>query len=474
MKRLKIEKPKPAEPEKKLGGVSPQPIVFGLIAIFLLTIIFWGAAKLFFFTRSAARGVPAEMPGLEIAAASGEAQVLDSRNAVWLPAERGAQFKVGDLFKSGKGSEADLILGDKIRLRIKQNSEISWVPCPRHNPESTLCFKLNKGKILAATQRGFSGGKLSVETPGCSMTAHSGYFIMESDGQAGRSVLGVMRGQAAVSDPSNPQTAPLGAGALQVVDSIKGNFPESPRALTRDEWESFSEIYELTEKSAAEEADQLSLSRGAGSLFEFVIDHGSFFTPDFGFARRDFFKDPSSETPFLEIEYDVFPTGSLAGMYLKTRDLDLAQFSHLEFEMRQSPEERAPQAMRIEVKSKTGVLRAFAAKLPRQNWAKFSFPLQVKKSTLATEVTIVFQYERVGEFKKGAVQLRNINLIRAPDSSTVAVQNAANAPSAQETKEVLPLAPLSRSEMLKDPTEAVLPAQVQTGGHDAAETPAAG
>ena len=103
-------------------------------------------------------------------------------------------------------------------------------------------------------------------------------------------------------------------------------------------------------------------------------------------------------------------------MYLKSRELDLAKFSALEFEMRQVQDEGFPQAIRIEVKSKNGVVRAFAAKLPRKDWEKVIFPLNVKDSTLATELALVFLHERVGEYKKGSVQFRNFNLVKADPS----------------------------------------------------------
>jgi len=162
---------------------------------------------------------------------------------------------------------------------------------------------------------------------------------------------------------------------------------------------------------------QLDLSKQIGSFFDFVFDHGTFYTPKVGYSGREFFKDEDSGEVFLEIEYDVFTRGSFAGMYIKTRNLDLSGYDTLEFEMRRVEGEGFPQSIRIELKSKTGIARAFAAKMPKPAWEKVSFPLHVRNETLMTEMAFVFLHDRVGEDKKGAVQFRRMHLIKAEAST---------------------------------------------------------
>lgn len=407
MTRLKIEKP---TKDKNEPSHNPSRGALALLLIVLLLSV--AAAAVYFFW---AKPVPGPDTELEVTSFSGDIQVWDSSTGAWSPVDRGRKLKIGDKLKAGSEAEADLEVEDKIRVRVKQNSEFGFLGPKMYEKNPYIRMKLDRGEMLVATQKGFGSDRLDVETPHFTAQSQGGYFRARTTEDAKNSWLGLMRGKAKIHSNELIGSKSFEIQGLEVAEAGSATGPlAQPRRVNKDEWQELSEVYQLTVKSAALEAEQLDLSKQAGTFFNYVFDHGTFYTPDFGYALRDFFKDESSGQVYLETEYDVFPKGSFVGMYIKTRDLDLSQYSHLEFEMKQVPDEGYPQAIRIEVKSKNGVVRAFAAKMPRQNWEKVSFPLHVRESILATEVAFVFLHDRVGEYKKGSVQFRNVNLIRAP------------------------------------------------------------
>lgn len=431
MSRLKIEKPskvKPA-PEK-----SPNKAAF-----FILLAIAAAIAAVAFYLWARPGKAPSDV--LEVSSFTGDVQVFDKLTGKWSPIDRGRKLQIGDRLKTGAEAEVDMEVPEKIRVRVKQNSEFGFMGPKMYEKNPYIRMQLDRGEMLAATQKGFGDERLDIETPHFTAKSQGGYFRVRTSEESKKSWLGLMRGKAKI------QTGELFGGktfevqGLEVAEAEAGKPISEPRRVSKDEWQELSEVYQLTVKSAALEAEQLDLSKSTGSLFDFVFDHGTFYTPEFGYALREFFKDENTGGVSLEVEYDVFPKGSFVGMYIKTRDLDLSQYSHLEFEMRQVPDEGFPQAIRLEIKSKSGVARAFAAKLPRKDWEKVSFPLHVKESIFSTELALVFLHDRVGEYKKGSVQFRNVNLIKAekPPVQAVVKQAAEVVPGPKEVIVAVPV-----------------------------------
>ncbi len=401
MSRLRIEKPNKEKSSAKNRGA--------LKILILLAAVVLAAGLICFYAIPGKNYTEA----FEISDFSGDVQIFDKATGQWTKVERGRLFKAGDKIRTAGGAEANLEIPDKVRVRVKQNSEYGFLSPKAYEKNPYLRTYLHQGEVLAATQKGFAEERFDIETPYLVAQSQGGYFRVQTSTEAKNSWLGLMRGKARIKTNEFFGGQAYDIHGLEVAEAGQGKPLTAPRHVSKDEWQTLSEIYQLTLKSAAVEAEQLDMSKKAGSLFDFVFDHGTFYTPEFGYANRDFFKDENSGSVYLEIEYDVFPKGSFVGMYMKSRELDLAKYSALEFEMRQVPDEGFPQAIRIEVKSKNGVVRAFAAKLPRKDWEKVVFPLNVRDSTLATELALVFLHERVGEYKKGSVQFRNFNLVKA-------------------------------------------------------------
>jgi hypothetical protein len=427
MGKLRIEKPS-GPPSHRKKRKSRVPV---LLAALIVAAAGWGGYLYL---------VPAsELPVLEVTNFSGAVEISDASGT---PAvvQRGSVLKPGQVLKTGDGADAELALPGKIKFRVKPNSEFRFEAPLFYEKQPPLRFLLERGELYAATDKNAAVSSIELRTPQLISKSEGGYYFLRANPQDKTSWIGQMRGKASVkkSGMLSAWTELKGLQGLQAGPGSAG----APQNISKDEWKQMAEIYELTAKSAAVEAMQLDLSKDAGSLFKFVFDHGTFYTPKVGYAGREFFKDDSSGEVYLEVEYDVFPKGTFVGMYIKTRGLDLSGYSHLEFEMRRVEDEAFPQSIRMELKSKSGIARAFAAKLPKTSWEKVSFPLHVKTSTLLTEIALVFFHDRVGEEKKGSVQFRRINLVpvekaATPGTPVPALENTAVAVSpASETPPV--------------------------------------
>jgi hypothetical protein len=402
MAKLKIEKP-----ERKNQARGP---IKGLLIILLLFVV---AAVVYAF-------IPAnQLPPLEVENFSGNVEIYNRSTRSWEKIERGQYIQMGDKLRSGKDGEINLELPGEIRVRVKQNSEFGFLGPKPYDKNPYMRLNLEDGEMFIATQKGFSEEKMDFVTPQSVIQTSGGYFRVQTNSETNKSSVGLMRGKAQVRKNEFLNEDWISIKGLETLEVDGTGIVKNPTRVTRDEWNLLREIYELTLKSAASEAEQLDISKEAGTFFNYVFDHGTFYTPKFGYAGRDFFKEETSGEILLEVEYDVFPRGSFVGVYIKTRELNLMDYDFLELETRRVDEEGSPMNVKIELKSKSNVVRSFAIKQPQIQWEKQVFPLRVKKETLSNEMTLVFIHDRVGEDKKGALQLRNINLVKDPERARI-------------------------------------------------------
>ena len=359
--------------------------------------------------------LPVNVQTFEITNFVGKTEMYSNAKRAWGPLERGASFGVGDKIRTGEESEVDLKLEDQAVLRLKPNSEIRGMRPWFFEKPTVLPIELVKGTLLGAQDKQFQEkfGSFDIATPLIVATAKGTLFQMTTEEANNRSFAGVIRGALEVRKRTffNISASSLHIGNTQKADVLN---PENIKAekIDREDWNSMKETYDLIQRSAAFEAKQIDLSKKSGTFFEYVFDHGTFFTDKFGFANREFAENPKDNEVYCEIEYDVFPVGSVVGVYIKTRGLDLSQFKGLQFEARKNPDEKAtPDGFRIELKQKSQTVRATSPKVFKNEWQPYQFIFNARKPTPVNEMVFVFSHEQVGEFKKGMIQLRNFNML---------------------------------------------------------------
>jgi len=355
----------------------------------------------------------------------GKPEVYSSEKEAWVPAERGGLLAAGDRVRTGPKDEIDLKVSGKMSLRVKGDSELQALKSKLAINKDNYEFHLSKGSILGATGKEFTGGaKIRVSTPVCVAAVRGTLFRIVHNSVDQKTWVGVLQGTMNVSNKEFLGQRTLRLKNLQTAEITESNIPEKPKPISQKDWEEIKESYELIERSAGYEAIQQDLSKEAGSLFGYIFDHGTFYMPKFGYADREFVRDPLTEIVHLNVEYDVFPRGSFVGVYFKTREFDISKFEKLTVGVRRAPGRDFPEAFRVEFKSKSQVVRAFSPKVFKKEWRPLDLEITATKPLLVDEITFVFAHDKVGEHKKGVVQFRDFNLVEKESEEEPEPQSA--------------------------------------------------
>lgn len=408
-----------------------KPKSFGFLKPLLIVLLVAGAilACVQFMPRTT---VPL---AFEVVNFEGDAQIYDLQSHSWRALKRGEEFRASQKVKTGPDGEINLQIENEIRLRLKGSSELENKQSSLVGKQEVYKLHFGQGVLFGVTTKEFDRKKAAkkaifqITTPKYEVDVLGSIFRIETSPlQGGRSWVGVLRGSVEVSSPGLLfHKGGIRIRGLEQANVIDGVVQPAVK-VSQEEWGSLKEAYQLLEKTADKEAEQIDLSKHAGTLFEYVFDHGTFFTPKVGFAGREFFKDPDSGDVYLDTEYDVFPVGSFAGVYIKTRNFDAAQYDGLSFEVRRNSEEGVPDNFFIEIKSKGNVMRRFAPRGFERTWKKMEFDFHAQKTMPVNEVVFVFTNARVGEAKKGVLEFRNVNLIPRRMPLTAPVKGAEKAP----------------------------------------------
>lgn len=366
------------------------------------------------------------LPTYEIQNFVGKVDVYSGADGRWAPAKRGGILKVHDRIRTGPAGEVDLRVPDQIKIRIKENSEAE-ISKPRLF-ERSFRYRLHliQGNLLGNTEKNFEGQRLDISTPVLVAAIRGTAFQVEVNPENKKSSVRVLQGSVTVVSLKTRKSVVV--RALEKTEVEGDAAPLQPIRVDRKEWNQLKEAYELMQKNAALEMRQLDLSKRAGGFFEYVFDHGTFYTQNFGYANREFTQDPATGEVQCTVDYDVFPMGSFVGMYMKTRNLDIAKFQAIEFEVRGDPDNGYPESFKIEFKSGSELVRAFVPHDFKEKWMSFKYPFKFNKSTGLSEVTFLFANEKVGSYKKGVLHIRNVNLIPQPEPPAPSPQTAASRP----------------------------------------------
>jgi hypothetical protein len=384
----------------------------------------------------------------EVTGFEGDVQITDALDQEWRAPKRGEEFVSGQKIRTGADGIINLQVEDEIRLRLKENALLANRECKSQGGKEIYHLGLDQGVLLGATTKPFDKkvsedkANFMVVTPVFNAIPRGALFRVSASPQETGNKVGVLRGVVEIFK----QFQLFSQGGYKIRGLEESVFlngeVQPPTRLTPEAWQELKEGYDLMARSAAMEAEQMDLSKEAGSFFrEAVFDHGTFFTPKMGFAGREFFKNPETGEVYLETEYDVFPTGSFVGVYLKTRDFDASRHEGLTFEIRRRGEEGVPDNFFIEFKSKGNVIRKFSPHGFLREWTPFEFKFSATKPTPINEVVFVFTNDRVGEAKKGMLEFRNFMLTPKKEKAPVLkTETPAAAVVAEKVVESLPAA----------------------------------
>jgi len=328
--------------------------------------------------------------------------------------EKNKKLSDGDTIEVGASGEAVIQIEELYVLRLKPNSALRQEPAEVSQAYSgkdrvTYRFRLDKGSLLGTTKyRGDSMNSLQLLIQNKAFDIQDSTFrVQATDAEPW---IGVLRGSVRSDVEMTGTDKPIVIRALEKV-SISNDPLQEPLKVSEQEWGLLRETYEMNMKTAAEEALQLDLSKRAGDFFEYVFDHGTFYTEDVGYTVRDFYEDKESAQVYLEAEYDVFPQSSFVGLYVLTRDLNARNYGGLRFDVRRKPEEGYPDRFYIELKSKGQIIHRFEITDIKPIWESRQIDFFTPISTPITEVTLVFLNESIGQSKKGYIQMRHLEMV---------------------------------------------------------------
>lgn len=328
-------------------------------------------------------------------------------------AEKNRQILKGETIEVGTSGEAVLQIEELYVLRLKANTKLTQLEPKRDEAFSgkeriTYRFKLDQGSLLGTTKyRGDKVDNLNLLIKDRVFDVQDSTFRVQlSDASPW---IGVLRGSMKSGTENVLSQKPLVIHALEK-EPLDAKV-EAPVKVSEQEWGLLRETYEMNVKTAAEEALQQDLSKRAGDFFEYVFDHGNFYTENVGYTVRDFYEDKISGDVYLEAEYDVFPSNSFVGLYVLTRDLDTRNYGGLRFDVRRKPDEGYPERFYLELKSKGQIIHRFEITDIKPQWQAREIEFFTPASTPITEVTFVFLNDSIGQSKKGFIQMRNIQMI---------------------------------------------------------------
>jgi hypothetical protein len=219
----------------------------------------------------------------EILGFEGDVQIYDLQSRSWRVPKRGEEFKTAQQLKTGADGLVNFQVENEIHLRLKENSELKNEESRVQGKREVYKLRLAQGILLGATTRQFERKQkadqaiLQIMTRDYIANVYGAIFRVQAAAQQGaENKVGVLRGFVEVSKPSLFfQSKGTRIRGLEET-SVSGGVVQPVTRVTSESWGLMKESYELLEKSAVMEAEQIDLSKSAGGFFDYVFDHGTF------------------------------------------------------------------------------------------------------------------------------------------------------------------------------------------------------
>ncbi len=344
----------------------------------------------------------------EVKSVEGKVLVMPQGRERGSPAEPGRVLRPGERLWSDKASGAVLHIPGLLQARVKENSEISAVSPGFLKKRRDVRLELKEGTLLAATGKDFKGNTFEVSAPQAIMAVRgTGFRVEATGGPEGETWLGVLRGEVAMKDKRSGRERSVRAMEQSRATPLRG--VAEPQRVSYEQWRRLVEVYDLYEENPLDQRRQEDLSRRAGNLFLKASDHATFYSPGWGFCEREFVEEPGGRV-ILVLDYDVTPPGSFAGLYIKTRDLNLASAGTLSMRVKGDGEAGFPRGFRVEFKSKGVKVASEIVWGVTTDWKEFRFPLKSSESVPISEITLVFLHDPSGRGLSGRVFISDLSL----------------------------------------------------------------
>ncbi|OGX06179.1 MAG: hypothetical protein A3G87_02250 [Omnitrophica bacterium RIFCSPLOWO2_12_FULL_50_11] len=384
-----------------------RPIALERPRIWLTAILFFGpllvlaVGLILYLTGPLFEAAPVSY---EIERFSGQVEFYSVKTKSWNQLTRKAR-EIGNRIRTGEGADVDLKIPRVVDLRLKPSSELKFMT---QRSGRKLRLKLVQGSLLVMTGQELEETGLEIKSDAFRASTRNSSLLISYQPESG-SFVSVLDGAVKVYPNAFKEVIDLDALRIIEISPDLKDLPK-PRHVTYQEWRAVNEVRDLIVTTAKEVKEQHDLRKQAGNLFQYVFDEGVFYTPNRGYAHREYF-DGEDGKVVLRADYDVYPQGSFSGLYFKTRDLDLSKARRMNFELRAQLGKPVPDMVRLELKDGMSIVRGFSAKLVSDEWRLYSFDFNAKKASPISEVVFVFENSRIGPLNtKGTVDIKNLTI----------------------------------------------------------------
>jgi len=205
--------------------------------------------------------------------AKGRVEIFDKKTYEWKAAKLGLKVSKGDIIRTAKNSQLDLVIPGMYSVRIKQSSELEVAHLTRKRIRGLASFNLKRGKALVDIEESFKGSVFKILTPTAEAKALGTKFVVEvaKGKEEEKTWVGVLDGEVEVKSVYEPplyamakQTVVVEAGKTTEIHS--DSLPLSPRRLLDKEWEKIKELYQIGRKPQV----ALLISTGANRVRELL------------------------------------------------------------------------------------------------------------------------------------------------------------------------------------------------------------
>jgi tetratricopeptide (TPR) repeat protein len=176
---------------------------------------------------------------------TGTVKVYRSREGRWAPAETAKlRLAKGDIVKTLKDGQADIVVPGVYHMRLKGNSEIKLTRARSRALSGAIGYNLSGGKVFAYYKEGQSQRKpFEIETPEALLSVSGTDFMTETRPGSRKTWVGVLDGAVRVTSGSSVLVL---AGEKTIVR--QGARPLKPTRLLERELLELEELYRIGEK----------------------------------------------------------------------------------------------------------------------------------------------------------------------------------------------------------------------------------
>lgn len=365
----------------------------------------------------------AEMLSFEAGAQKGNSLILRRNEVRWTPVFSKDFVDHGDILLSPPKGYVEL-LQEAVRLRIDKNSLVLFESPAFHPFRKKMILRpsLISGGLWVYARSGAPYGDFdfSLLTPLKSdpekdvrnqkrerlagIRLREGLMTVVMDHETQSYACYLLWGRALITLRGENDQVKLKDHEVFELAEQPGGFVKRPLALT--DWKNIRSGYEWAADWTAEE---VSIPSGLGSLLRHARVPEAVFNRGTGFSSWRLVSGEGPD-PVLEVEYDIFFPGNMAGISFPMSDFYLKSGQKISFAARALQPVSGPTQAVIEFKSGVSILMSRAIAIPAGDWETFELPVDFPFAKPVTEIAVVVRNQTNDPGARGIFRMKSFEI----------------------------------------------------------------